>query len=201
MSVQQTGTNFDLEAKLCRGDELPTTTSYLTLSHCWGSTRFLTTTLADLGTFQISLPVDRLSKTFQDALFATVRLGFRYIWIDSLCIVQDDLEDWRRESLLMHKVYKNSSCNISASGFSDGTRGFCPNKRYINPGPVIVSLERQSPKSERSDVEVAPRTEYHLVCAYPWLGIRQSPIFLRAWTMQEQLLVRSPHEQKSTMRS
>jgi hypothetical protein len=118
-----------------------------------------------------------------------VNLGFQYIWIDSLCIVQDDPEDWKRESLSMHEVYKNASCNVSASGFPDGAEGFILNERRIDPTPVTVSLGDESPEIGRASPQNPSGDVYLLTHENPWLEIKKGPIFLRAWTLQEQLLV------------
>lgn len=56
---------------------------------------------------------DELSKTFQDALVATKGLGFRYIWIDSLCIIQDSEEDFQLECAKTGSVYSNAVCTIA----------------------------------------------------------------------------------------
>jgi hypothetical protein len=187
--AERTGTSFEVKANICRGDTLPKETPYLTLSHCWGKTKFLTTTRANLSSFELSIPVDGLSRTFRDALFATVNLGFQYIWIDSLCIVQDDTDDWERESRLMQEVYKNASCNISASGSPDGMTGFISAQREIDPAPVIIDSGNQSLDAEDSTPREACGETYHLAYAHPWRGLKRGPIFLRAWTLQEQLLV------------
>ena len=113
-----------------------------------------------------------------------MKLGFQYIWIDSLCIVQDDPDDWKRESLSMHDIYKHATCNISASGFANGKEGFILHKRRINPAPVAVTLGRSSSQSSFEKT-------YYLGLDYPWGIVRDGPIFDRAWTMQEQLLVSS----------
>ena len=189
MFVQPTDKGSRVIANICHSDKLPMGTPYLTLSHCWGGIKFLTTTRENLGSFESSLPVDSLSRTFQDALFATLNLGFQYIWIDSLCIVQDDPDDWRRESLLMHEVYRNASCNVSASGFPDPSQGFILDERRISSDPVPVTLVNQVPKSTHLTSQDTSRKAYHLIREDPWQEMRRAPIFLRAWTLQEQLLV------------
>jgi hypothetical protein len=55
------------------------------------------------------------------AIFIASKLGLEYLWIDSLCIIQDDEDDWRQESALMSTVYGNSYLNIAAAGASDGS--------------------------------------------------------------------------------
>jgi hypothetical protein len=61
---------------------------YTCLSHCWGTTQFIQTTVDTIAQFENSIPWDRLPKTFQDAIDVTNQLGIKYIWIDSLCILQ-----------------------------------------------------------------------------------------------------------------
>lgn len=67
--------------------------------------------------------MESLSKTFHDAIETTLELGLHYIWIDSLCIIQDDMDDWRREASRMKDVYAGSSVTISASDAKDSTQG------------------------------------------------------------------------------
>lgn len=189
--VQRTSTSSKLLAKICRGNTLPIKTPYLSLSHCWGATKFLTTTRANLSSFELMLPIDRLSSTFKDAFFATVNLGFQYIWIDSLCIVQDDPEDWKRESSLMHEVYRNAICNVSASGFINGQNGFVLDERRRDPTPLLVRVRHQSLIAENSALQNDDERSYYLMYSYPWTEMERGPIFSRAWTLQEQLLVGS----------
>jgi hypothetical protein len=78
---------------------------YTTLSHCWGSLEFFKLKKSNIDSLlHHGFPHERLPKTFQDAIKVSQSLGFKYIWIDSLCIVQDDVEDWSRESSLMSNV-------------------------------------------------------------------------------------------------
>ncbi|KAH8597031.1 hypothetical protein B0O99DRAFT_509108, partial [Bisporella sp. PMI_857] len=64
--------------------------------------------------------VKSLMKTFQDAMYVAMKPGFCYIWIDSLCIVQDSKSDWTREALKMRTVDSNSDLNIAATSAHDG---------------------------------------------------------------------------------
>jgi hypothetical protein len=75
---------------------------YTCLSRCWGGIVPLRTTSKILQTFQdTGIVWETLPRSFQDAVDMTERLGLRYIWIDSLCIIQDDIEDWRAEGSRM----------------------------------------------------------------------------------------------------
>ena len=92
---------------------------YTTLSHRWTEHVVRLTTL-NIRDFQRQLPTAALSRTFLDAFTVTRKLGMRYIWIDSLCIVQDSLNDWRKEAAQVGRIYENGLCNLAASGASRG---------------------------------------------------------------------------------
>lgn len=96
---------------------------YATLSHCWGSVPFSSLTKDRLAGFRKHIPRDSLPKTFQDAIDTARYLGIGFLWIDSLCITQDDHEDWAKESSLMASVYGNSYLNIAASFAANATQG------------------------------------------------------------------------------
>lgn len=64
-----------------------------------------------------------LSKTVQDAMNFTRQLGFQYIWVDYLCILQDSPTDWAQEAATMKQVYSHSSCTLAATAASDGSEG------------------------------------------------------------------------------
>jgi hypothetical protein len=91
---------------------------YLTLSYCWGGVPMdapwkLTTT--NLEQFMVSIPIETLPLTLREAVLLTRRLGERYIWIDSLCIIQNDQSDWVRQSSSMSRIYSGSLCTLSAA--------------------------------------------------------------------------------------
>ncbi|KAK4141692.1 uncharacterized protein C8A04DRAFT_13843 [Dichotomopilus funicola] len=88
---------------------------YLALSHCWGHRPFLRTLSGSLEEHRAGIVWERLPRSFQDAIEFTRRLGVRYLWIDSLCIVQDDVEDWRVEASRMAGVYQGAVVVLSAA--------------------------------------------------------------------------------------
>lgn len=88
---------------------------YLALSHCWGTNRgeILPKTLKlNIEKHVERLDIDELSKTYIDALHMVLGLCMRYIWIDSLCIVQDDPQDFEVECGMMHLIYSQAYCTI-----------------------------------------------------------------------------------------
>lgn len=82
--------------------ELLELVTHVTLSHCWGSSLPYQLTMQTIAVLKSDgmLPLSQLGRTFQEAIEVTRRLGVSYIWIDCLCIIQDSVEDWERESVL-----------------------------------------------------------------------------------------------------
>lgn len=151
------------------------TGQWATLSHCWGKT---VTTKLTLATYEerlqgISMAV--LPKNFREAISITRMLGIQYLWIDSLCIIQDSAEDWLQESAKMGEIYKNSLITIAATNAKESTAGFL-NKRQAE---VRCDLQRECVKLP---VYIRPRIE--------WYGFAEivGPLNQRAWVLQERLL-------------
>lgn len=113
----------DSELRLCEIEKGYRPPTYLVLSYCWGSNRRLVTRRSNLEQLKTSLPFEKLAKTCQDAVTITRRLGFKYIWIDSFCIIQDDKRDWEVESAAMGAIYSNAYLCIAASAAPDSNVG------------------------------------------------------------------------------
>lgn len=96
---------------------------YATLSHCWGHHVPMRTTIKTKPQFEKDISEELLPRTYRDAIRITRSLGIRYLWIDSLCIVQDDPEDWQSEALRMEDTFFGSTINIAASDALDGAGG------------------------------------------------------------------------------
>ena len=108
--------------------------AYIALSHCWGSKTTLPTTVTtNIAHRMRDIPWSELSHTYQDAVTITRELGLQYLWIDSLCIIQDDPSDWDKESASMCSVYTNSFLTICATRSKDG-RGGLFSDRYFDRG-------------------------------------------------------------------
>jgi hypothetical protein len=107
---------------------------YITLSHCWGLQPVISLTSANLKSFRERIDFEELSKTFKDAVIVTRKLGIQYLWIDSLCIIQEgegSKDDWHRESATMGQVYHNAFLNIGATGAADDTDGCFYKRDYL----------------------------------------------------------------------
>lgn len=103
---------------------------YATLSYCWGTLdehSLLKTKRTNLDSYQVEIPTQSLPITFRDAIRTVRSLDIPYLWIDSLCIVQDDIEEWQREATQMKNVYSCGTINIAASDGVDASHGCYPN--------------------------------------------------------------------------
>jgi hypothetical protein len=164
------------------------TGSYLALSHCWGLNQHFTTTKETLHARLDGFVMSDLPKTFQDAVFITRQLGYRYIWIDALCIIQDDLKDWEMESACMAQIYHDSVLTIAASASRNDQMGcFFPRTarqtrdislRYSVPANEICG------SSDTATFYVHPSGEMGLD------PLSEEPLNSRGWTLQERTLSR-----------
>jgi hypothetical protein len=96
---------------------------YVILSHCWGTRGLTTLTNSLLPHYQEGIRPELLPNSFRDAIEITRRLGFQYLWIDALCIIQNDAEDWAEEAAKMASYYGLSTLMISATAAEDSSRG------------------------------------------------------------------------------
>jgi hypothetical protein len=164
---------------------------YATLSHRWGSANVFQLKLGNVEALRKEIPIDKLSKTFRDAFVAAKKLDVRYIWIDSLCIIQDSPDDWQREAALMQHVYSNARFNISATGAEDSDAGLFFDRGPLAVVPFTFEIPDTRPR-ERKGRRVGWRPgRYHLVDPSIWYSnISQAPLNARGWVMQERLLAR-----------
>ncbi|CAH0025265.1 unnamed protein product [Clonostachys rhizophaga] len=123
-------------------DEMP---QYATLSYCWGRIPFVKLTKETLPTFLNEITFESLPKTFQDAIEVARRLGLSFMWIDALCIIQDDEDhsDWRQESGRMKSIYSGSHVTISASSATDVSQGFFPSSSPKYSGGFIAQVQAE----------------------------------------------------------
>jgi len=92
--------------------------------------------------------MDLVLKTFADAFLVVNGLGIQFIWIDSLCIIQDSRGDWLKESAMMGRVYGAAYLNIAATGAVDGSEGllFDHDPRAVAPTQISIRWEGRPEK-------------------------------------------------------
>ncbi|KAF2277823.1 HET-domain-containing protein [Westerdykella ornata] len=157
---------------------------YVAFSHCWGRNKPpLMTTASTLQERMAGIPWNEIPKLYQDAIVATHRLGFKYIWIDSLCIIQDSKEDWLNESRHMGTVYENARLTIAASHAADSSESCFPT-RPRNPDAVELPYFTQSGDHAGSMFATWMPADYASIT--PDGSVLDS----RAWATQEWLLSR-----------
>jgi hypothetical protein len=125
-----------------------------------------------------AIPIESLPPSSQDAVHITRRLGSDYLWIDSLCIIQDSPEDWNQESGRMAYIYSNSVLTISAEAARDGSFGIFRSANICRP---------------KSSIKVKCRWNDRDLDGV-WFRSRCLPdsggfhLYQRAWALQETLL-------------
>lgn len=148
---------------------------YIALSYCWGGRQALTTTLETIDRNTKALDVSSLPRTLYDAVLTTRRMGFEYLWVDALCIIQDSNEDRTWEIGRMGDVYKNATLTIVAASSSTVAGGFL-NPR---PSPEDFLLPLATLNGDIGTISLTPK-EYGLQ--------PREPLYSRAWALQEFLL-------------
>ena len=144
---------------------------YATLSHRWGSCQHFCTSTANLESHCRGVRPGTLPKTFQDAITVTRIMGVKYLWIDAICIVQDDLQDWKHESLMMAEVYGNAAFNIAAHSAGSDEAGFLSDILFQKKRKRLWGEETTRPKI----------TDFETL-------VDHSPLSSRGWVFQERIL-------------
>lgn len=152
------------------------TYAYATLSHCWGKEPFTTLTTGNKTQFLQNIPVSSLTQTFSDTVMFCKWAHIKYLWIDSLCIVQDDPLDCSKEIRIMGEVYANSFLNIAASAAHNGMEGlFRPCKPTAS---ALCRIKRHA----------------YLQRLFDYYVLRDGALASRGWVLQEAILsVRTIH--------
>lgn len=128
-------------------------------------------------TFLAGIPENKLPRTFQDVIAISRKLGIEYLWIDALCIIQDDEDGWRREIALMEYVYGGSFLNIAASS-AISVHGGC----WLKPTSMCSGLRSKVTVGESQFVREI-RDDHGYERAF-----QRSHLATRAWALQEKLL-------------
>ncbi|KAI0387553.1 heterokaryon incompatibility protein-domain-containing protein [Hypomontagnella monticulosa] len=157
-------------------------TSYATLSHCWGNHLPLRATRENEKQFMEGIPKEYIPQTFRDALDICRALNIPYLWIDALCITQDDPVEWQQEAAHMKNIYSGSVLTIAASDAENSLQGCFGNLEV-----------RQSKKRRRSPVYFKIRVASSTILVRVQRGqvtsfIDETVLSGRGWTLQESIL-------------
>lgn len=185
--------------------------TYACLSYCWGTlkTQIGQTTRKNLPGYLQYIPFNELPPTVIDTIILCFRLGFRFLWVDRLCIVQDDPKDWLEEASRMCEVYSRSALTIAVPICKDSSQSFLLKRHRVfretltwhkeHPKPIHIIKHRGEGSKPSGSVWIH---EYNLDIqrSGPWFlednwrefrGRENNPRnswIERAWTFQEWML-------------
>jgi hypothetical protein len=201
------GSSSDAGVRLVETASLPADLDdlrYTALSYRWGSTNTLITTAEAVQELMAHTPLSRIPRTIRDAVQVTRRLGVRFLWVDALCIIQDDKEDWAKEAARMGDVYMNAYCTIAAHASRHADHGFL--KESLQREKVIAVGGH--PNGEPFEAEMAAYRAWSeggaptLAASRPFdseaffvarashgrLHLDRSELSSRGWVLQERIL-------------
>ena len=146
---------------------------YIALSYPWGARNNFITTNASLGTMTQGVLTSVLPQTIKDAVLVCHKLGFTYLWVEPLCIIQDSASDKAKEISNMNHVFQNAFCTISATKAATADDGFlrCENldtEMVVNLNDVVGRFTGRVSLVKRREISHA-----------------DEPLNQRAWTRAE----------------
>lgn len=170
---------------------------YVALSYCWGGPQEFQTTATTVDNRRGGFALSDLPQTLQDAVTVTQALDIRYLWVDSICIIQDDAADKANEIAHMADIYKRATLTISASKADSASKGFLHGDPDAETGlwknlvPLAFPLPSPAASSLKDAMEM-PRE----VFGTAWLCDEdvnmatsfRSSVDRRGWCLQERLL-------------
>lgn len=149
---------------------------YVALSYCWGADQPAKTTRANFSSYLSDIDVSTLPATVRDAAIVTRGIGMSYLWVDAMCIIQDDFDDVMEQIAQMHSIYHSSWVTIAAVEALTCNNGFLQPRADWQPLRMRARLDESGPST---DVLLAPKNN----------NLRhESALFRRGWTLQETLL-------------
>ncbi|KAK5656008.1 hypothetical protein OQA88_5146 [Cercophora sp. LCS_1] len=136
------------------------TGSYVTLSYCWGGkgAKAKTTKSNLLARCEGPIPQHELSQTHLDAIEITKALGYQYLWIDAICIIQDDDEDWAGESANMGTIYRDSALTIAAAQSPDADGGILLDRPNLLTKVYGMKITSTHPNGDETTHDVLCRS-------------------------------------------
>ncbi|KAF5529871.1 tol [Fusarium mexicanum] len=157
-------------------------TRYIALSHRWGAVQPLMLLESLRDAFLENIPFDTIPPTFQDAIRLANALDVEYIWIDSLCIIQDSKDDWQTEAAQMASIYSLSYATISATAAQDSAAGLREQHPMLkHPCEIIPSWTGFENHIPPVPVRIVNRSAF---CD----AVLAQPLFRRGWVFQEWIL-------------
>ncbi|KAH7309731.1 heterokaryon incompatibility protein-domain-containing protein [Stachybotrys elegans] len=162
---------------------------YACLSHCWGadgpSIKLTSCTANDL---KLGIPISQLPRTFRDAVHVCQSLRIKYLWIDALCIEQDDIQDWMENAAHMASIFENACLNLAATSAPHSEGGL-----FGLDADIAAKQLQHHPQiyvRHRKRVSEFPRTYRQFSSTRDEKSRSEFPLLNRAWVYQERRLSR-----------
>ncbi|KAI4607883.1 hypothetical protein J4E83_009427 [Alternaria metachromatica] len=175
---------------------------YACLSYAWGTTGPLKTLKSNLETHMQGIDISTLPPTLADAIHVCKAFGLRYLWIDALCIVQDDIQDWTDQIPRMKSIYPGAELVISAQSASSVQEGFLSLSPAANAPLKRIEVPFRMPNGTSRTVQLSIREREEQYWSNPahhssrpnidGVDIDEllTPLATRAWVFQESFLAR-----------
>jgi len=167
--------NANSSIQLIQTVDLAYKIQYVALSYCWGGDQLGKTLKSNVNRRKMPFSLFGPAKSIRDAVQVVRELGFSYLWVDSLCIIQDDQKDLATELSRMSDIYEQATLTISAAKSGTSTEGF------LNPRSQITisnACGYRCPDGQIGIIQLqSPKKKSHL-----------EPIHRRCWTLQEHVL-------------
>lgn len=174
---------------------------YATLSHCRGSTYTIETTSTNVREFEDTIHWHLLPKAYQDAIITALRLDIQYLWIDSLCIIQDDKLDWDTEVVKTGAIFENSYLTIAATSSPSSASSFLgprpPDFRpkalqFPNPQRLSKTINNTTVLGNSDDINALRVRQGQSIQSVNLSELFKpriyGPLERRGWALQERLL-------------
>lgn len=165
---------------------------YVALSYVWGEAQPHKTTNANQAVYSAGIDPSLLPQTILDAIYVTHTLGFQYLWVDSLCIIQDSGEDKLHEIGRMHLIYRHAYLTIIAASAERASDGFLqdrPAPLHDFTLPFICPPYRLIPGDKRSrDERPVAEGEVRIFRPLTYPEDPMEPVERRGWCLQELLM-------------
>ncbi|KAJ0329843.1 hypothetical protein COL5a_003668 [Colletotrichum fioriniae] len=150
---------------------------FAALSYCWGGNQTVKCETSTLEAFEKDIPFEKLPRTIQDAVTVCSQLGVEHIWVDALCIIQNEGDDEKiLEIAKMPYIYGQASFTIMASRAKTAWDGFLQDRESFTKSDQAFLLSWQSERGEMGSIALVE------------LETGPEPIDERGWTFQERLL-------------
>jgi hypothetical protein len=165
---------IDVEIMCLHETEGRETGTYAALSYCWGGDQLVKTTSANIPSKRSGIALEGLPQTLQDAVQVCRQLTIRYLWIDALCIIQDDESDKAREISQMALIYNRATLVIAASRAKSVYDGFLADIEVHPEGAIMLPARF----SKTCEGEIG-------ILKVPMESSGREPLNQRGWTYQE----------------